>query len=149
DLFDIATWKKYQWMFYDPVYRKAITKRMTKKFGGEAEKKLQELFSEQDAYLKVVLARAIDFHEALDRKPELKIPLRSFVLCGDCEATLRAPVLIDNGKRLLTIFQSKKLSFSGTTIKRSAVELKMFEPGDGRVTRRSAMGARHDGVASD
>ncbi len=150
DLYDVETWKKYQWLYYDPEYRKGITKRLIKKFGTvEAEQKLQTLYSEQEAYLKVVLARAGDFDEALDRKPELKIPLRSFVLCGDCEPTLRAPVLIDNGKRWITVFQSKKLSFSGTTIKRSAVELRMFEPGDGRVTRKSAMGARHDGVASD
>jgi len=149
DLFNIATWKKYQWSFYDPEYRKSITKRMIKKFGAAADKKLKDLFDEQDEYLKVVLSRAKDFGEALDRKPELKIPLRSFVLAGDCEATLRAPVIIDTGKRMTTVFQSRKLKFSGTTFKRSAVELKMFEPGDGRVTRRSAMAARHDGVASD
>ena len=149
DLYDISTWKKYQWMYYDPDYRKSITKRMYKKYGAEADQKLQSLFSEQDAYLQVVLLRARDFDEALDRKPELKIPMKSFVLCGDCEATLRAPVLIDDGKRLITVFQSRKLKFSGTIFKRSAVEAKMFEPGDGRVTRRSAMGTRHDGQVSD
>src|SRR5262249_6353988 len=89
------------------------------------------------------------FDDALDRRPAIKIALKSFVFAGDCEATLRAPVIIDTKKGIVTVFQSRKLSFSGTTLKRKQVEAEMFEPGDGRVTRTSALGTRHDNASND
>ena len=149
DLFNIATWKKYQWSMYDRDYQAAIRKRMTKKYGAEANKHIDSFFEERENFLKVILNRAREFDDALDRRADLGISLKSFVFGGDCEATLRAPVIIDNGKTLTTVFQSRKLTFSGTTFKRSEVESKMFEPGDGRVTRRSAIGTRHDSRNGD
>src|SRR5215831_7596682 len=122
---------------------------MLKKYGLNATRRVTDFFAEREEFLKVVLTRAKEFDDALDRKPELRIGMRSFVFAGDCEPTLRAPVIIEQGKKVITVFQSKKLTFSGTTIKRKYVEARMFEPGDGRVTRRSALGAAHDGEPSD
>ena len=97
-----------------------------------------------EAYLAAVLRRARRFHEALDALDTgAPPPVALYAFGGDCEETLSAPVVLrDEGRaRWLTLTAPRELRTpSGRKLKRREVTLAMYEPGDGRVTRRSLMG---------
>jgi hypothetical protein len=105
--------------------------------------------AEREAYLKVVLARARLFAEALDKKADLANPLRVFIFAGDCDRTLRAALILEEGDQTRTIFRARKMKFKGRALTESQVEAKLFEPGDGRITRRSALAVSHDESIKD
>jgi hypothetical protein len=66
-----------------------------------------------------------------------------FILTGDCERTLRAALIIEVDGQSRTIFRPRKLKLKGVGWTQAEAEAKMFEPGDGRVTRRSALAISH------
>jgi pimeloyl-ACP methyl ester carboxylesterase len=138
-LYDVETWRRYRWSIFDPSYRQTLTKSMQKQYGPSWQIHFNNSLYEREAYLKVVLTRARLFGEALDRKADLTNPLRVFLFAGDCEQTPRAALIIEGDGRTKTIFPSRKMNLKGTGLTRAQVETKMFEPGDGRITRRSAL----------
>jgi hypothetical protein len=95
------------------------------------------------------LERARRFSEALDQKADLANPLKVFIFAGDCERTLRAAIIIDEGGPVRTIFKPGKMKVKDARLTTSMIETKMFEPGDGRITRRSALAIDHGEWASD
>jgi pimeloyl-ACP methyl ester carboxylesterase len=139
DLYEVETWRRYRWSIFDPLYRKALTKRMQKTHGLGWQTHLDNLLAEREAYMKVALARARLFAEALDEKADLANPLKVFIFAGDCERTPRAAVIAEEGGRVRTIFRPRKVRLKSTGLTLSQVEAKMLEPGDGRITRRSAL----------
>ena len=141
DLYDPASWREYGW---SPIFEADFRERYGR---GEAKdedgrvgaRPLEEL----DAYFAAVLDRARRFHEALDAPSPVAPPVPLFAFGGDCEETLAAPVLLRDRKtgRWQTVTQPRPFRNSaGREWKRKEVERAMFEPGDGRVTRRSVMG---------
>jgi hypothetical protein len=139
NLYEVETWRRYRWSIFDPSYRKALTKRMQKEHGPGWQAHFDNRLAEREAYLKVVLTRARLFAEALDKKADLMNPLKVFIFAGDCERTPRAAVIVEEGGMVRTIFRPGKVRLKGAGLTRADVEAKMFEPGDGRITRRSAL----------
>jgi pimeloyl-ACP methyl ester carboxylesterase len=139
DLYEVETWRRFGWSIFDPSYRRDTPKRMRKQYGPGWQARFDNSLAEREAYLKVVLARARLFAEALDRKADLAVPLKVFILAGDCERTLRSALVVEESGQFRTLFRPRKLKLKGTGLTLSEVEGKMFEPGDGRITRRSAL----------
>jgi pimeloyl-ACP methyl ester carboxylesterase len=149
NLYEVETWQRHRWSIFAPSYRQAVTKRMRKTFGPDWQRHFDDFFAEREAYLKVVLTRARLFGEALDRKADLATLLKVFILTGDCERTLRAALIVDDGDQSRTFFQPRKMRLRGTDLTRAQVEDVMLEPGDGRVSRRSALAISHGESVSD
>ena len=149
DLYEVETWRRYRWSIFDPSYRRAFTKKMQKQYGPGWQVHYDNSFAEREAYLKVVLTRARLFAEALDRKADLANPLKVFIFAGDCQPTLRAALILGEGGSGGTIFRAGKIKLNGTGLTRSQVEEKMYEPGDGRITRRSALAVTHGEAFGD
>jgi pimeloyl-ACP methyl ester carboxylesterase len=147
DLYDPATWREYGWSpVNDPEFRQRYAE------GGwrdeDARRNASGSLEELDQYFAVVLRRARRFHDALDAAfpASSAQPVAFYAFGGDCEETLSAPVIIRDQKtnRWLTVTQPRAFRDStGKEWKRKEVERAMYEPGDGRVTRRSLLGESH------
>lgn len=141
DLYDPAAWREYAWSpLADASFRARFSRGETR--DEEAARPPRPL-AELDAYLAAVLARARRFHEALDAPHDGDAPVQLFAFGGDCEETLSALVLRRDPKtnRWQTVTQARPWrTAAGTEHKRKEVERAMYEPGDGRVTRRSLLG---------
>ena len=147
DLYDPATWRKYGWtLINDPVYRARYARGAEgeEPGGAEDERKGAGDPAMLDAYLAAVLERARRFHEALDLFPPVgPEPVPLFAFGGDCEETLFAPVILRDEKkgRWLTLTSPREIRASNNRrFSRKEVTRAMFQPGDGRVTRRSLLG---------
>jgi pimeloyl-ACP methyl ester carboxylesterase len=141
DLYDPAVWREYGW---SPIFQAGFRERYAR---GEAKDEDGRLaprpVEELDAYFAAVLRRARRFHEALDAPSPVPPPVPLFAFGGDCEETLAAPVIMRDAETggWRTVTQPRPLRDSaGRERKRKEVERAMYEPGDGRVTRRSLMG---------
>jgi pimeloyl-ACP methyl ester carboxylesterase len=140
DLYDPTVWRQYGWSpVADPNYRRRfIEGKPDGDYAPFGRGSLEDL----DAYFAAVLHRAKRFHEALDAPVDTEAPVALFAFGGDCEETLDAPVLLRDEKRngwvTLTAPRSIRNS-SGVRITAKAATLAMYQPGDGRVTRRSLL----------
>jgi pimeloyl-ACP methyl ester carboxylesterase len=109
DLYEVETWRRYGWAIFAPSYRQTLAKRMQKAHGTGWQVRFDNHLAEREAYLRVVLARARLFAEALDKKADLANPLRVFLFAGDCERTPRAAVIVEEGSRVRTLFRPRPL----------------------------------------
>ena len=140
DLYDPNVWREYGWSpIFQPDFRARYARGEAKDEDGPLSPRPVE---ELDAYFAAVLKRARRFHEALDAPSPVPPPVTVFAFGGDCEETLSAPVIMRDAKKgWRTVTQPRPLRNSaGREWKRKEVERAMYEPGDGRVTRRSLMG---------
>jgi len=147
DLYDPEVWKMYGWtVISNPNYRRRYAEGKTGARNSEPpETRLRNL----DLYFAAVLDRAKRFHHALDVPSPGPIPVSLLALGGDCEETLDAPIVFrDKRGRWLTLIRPREFRTpTGAKItKRQATEA-MYAPGDGRVTRRSLLGANLYGGA--
>jgi pimeloyl-ACP methyl ester carboxylesterase len=147
DLYDPATWREYGWSpVNDPDFKKRYTEGHWR---DEEARRTPGSLEELNQYFAVVLDRARRFHDALDAAQPVAAatqPVALFAFGGDCEETLSAPVVMRDAKtnRWVTITQPRPLRNSvGREWRRKDVERAMYEPGDGRVTRRSLLGETH------
>ncbi|MDQ3256191.1 MAG: hypothetical protein M3R15_20230, partial [Acidobacteriota bacterium] len=151
DLYDPAEWRRYGWsVINDAVYRERFAGGAVRSEG--EQKPADGTLADVDAYLASVLRRARRFHEALDAVDEpsapalmQRAPVPLFAFGGDCEETLSALVILrDKGKnRWVTLTRPRELRVVGNRrISTKEVTRAMYEPGDGRVTRRSLLGMR-------
>jgi pimeloyl-ACP methyl ester carboxylesterase len=131
DLYDTSTWRKNGWGVFGVEHRR----RVIKHFGEKAEERLRE----EETFLAAVLARARRFHESLGRPPGAPRPFGLFLFGGDCEPTLRAPLLVDGDGGRRAIFRGQRIRVGGQSIDRDKLVELMFAPGDGRVTRSSLL----------
>lgn len=127
ELHDIATWKRFGWGPFQP--------QPDGSRAGDAgeERELQQ------AFLKVVLERAAQIHRSFAREPESECPCPVYLLGGDCLPTL-ARIVVPKRRGASPLFDP-----------RTRIESRlMFEAGDGRVIRASALAAhlatRADGL---
>ena len=142
DIYDPAMWKLYGWSaINDPEFRKRYANGKTVTENPDpSDRSLQNL----DAYLAAVLNRARRFHEVLDAPSAVDPPVTLLAVGGDCEETLDAPLLLRDKKldRWVTLVRPREYrTAAGKRVtEREAIEA-MYAPGDGRVTRRSLLGA--------
>jgi pimeloyl-ACP methyl ester carboxylesterase len=147
DLYDPATWKEYGWSpINEPDFRKRYAEGRWR--DEDARRTATGSLEELDRYFAIVLERARRFHDALDAASSASSaqPVALYAFGGDCEETLSAPVIIRDAKtsRWLTLTQPRPFRNSaGHEWKQAEVERVMYEPGDGRVTRRSLLGESH------
>lgn len=142
DLYDPETWRRHGWAAVnDPSFRDSFARGEIK---GQESPTHRNTLAELDAYFAAALLRARRFHEALDAEDSFRpAPVTFFAFGGDCEETLAAPLVMRDAKRdrWLTITRPRSLkTAAGAKFTRKEVELAMYEPGDGRVTRRSLLG---------
>ncbi|HZH29627.1 MAG TPA: hypothetical protein VEY11_02455 [Pyrinomonadaceae bacterium] len=150
DFYDPAVWRKYGW---SPINNEEFRERYRQgKVRDEEGVPHRATLAELDAFFAAALTRARRFHAALDAhappggttEPP---PVALYAFGGDCEETLNAPVILRDERRgrWLTLTEPRELrDTAGRKIKRRDVVRAMYEPGDGRVTRRSLLGERLD-----
>jgi len=143
DLYDVSTWRDNRWTIFNKNYQQKIAKRMRKQHGEDWERHYDDFFAGRASFLKAALARAQQFHRALSN-PSAQQPIdaRLFIFGGDCEPTLRAPIISRDQTGVRTYFRSKSVPVKDGKLTRKAFQEAMFEPGDGRVTRRSLLAWR-------
>ena len=141
DLYDPHAWREYGW---SPIFQAEFRERHARGEAMDEDGRLAPRPAEElEAYFAAALKRARRFHEALDAPSGVPPPVHLFAFGGDCEETLSAPVLLRDAKAggWRTVTQPRPFRDSaGREWKRKEVERAMYEPGDGRVTRRSLMG---------
>jgi pimeloyl-ACP methyl ester carboxylesterase len=146
DFYDPDVWRKYGWT---PIHNDEFRKRYERGQVRDEEGAPHRVsLADLDAYFVAVLARARRFHAALDADAPDKdmSPVALYAFGGDCEETLNAPVILRDEKRgrFMTLTEPRDLrnTTTGRKLKRREVTRAMYEPGDGRVTRRSLLGER-------
>ena len=152
DLYDPAVWQRYGWSAAaDPKYRERLTQVGEGEGRSENSRRATSL-NDLDAYFAEVLGRAKRFHEALNAASPSTPPVALYAFGGDCEETLAAPVILRDEKRGRWVTLTAPRSFrssSGRRINRREATQAMYEPGDGRVTRRSLLGESAAGSGSN
>ncbi|HEY9401686.1 MAG TPA: hypothetical protein VIQ24_03250 [Pyrinomonadaceae bacterium] len=149
DFYDPAVWRKYKWSpINDDEFRARYQRGEVRDEEGAPHR---ATLAELDAYFAAALARARRFHAALDAHAPADTagtsPVALYVFGGDCEETLNAPVILRDERRgrWRTLTEPRELrDTQGRKLKRRDVIRAMYEPGDGRVTRRSLLGERLD-----
>ena len=111
DLLDPSTWERYGWGPFGPA--------------------TDDRLAGERAFVKACLGRARAFHEALARRPETPCPVPVYAIGGDCLPTLARAVAGEGPPGDPPRFEARS---------RHEQDL-LFEPGDGRVTRSSLLGA--------
>ncbi|HYN86696.1 MAG TPA: hypothetical protein VER32_15710 [Pyrinomonadaceae bacterium] len=142
DLYDPETWRRYGWAAVnDARYRERFARgEVQDEEGPPLARSLEQL----DSYFAAALRRARRFHAAIDADAQ-DAPVPLFVFGGDCEETLRAPVVLRDERRNVWLTLTSARSFrtsAGAKVERRDAVRAMYEPGDGRVTRRSLLGQR-------
>jgi pimeloyl-ACP methyl ester carboxylesterase len=146
DLYDPATWKQYGWSrVNEPEFQRRYTEG---RWRDEEARRTPGTLAELNEYFAAVLARARRFQDALDAAaaPDPSRPVALYAFGGDCEETLSALVIFHDAKtnRWVTLTQPRPFRDSaGREWRRKEVEQAMYEPGDGRVTRRSLLAENH------
>jgi pimeloyl-ACP methyl ester carboxylesterase len=142
DIYDPAIWKYYGWgIINDDKFREQFKRDRS---NGKSHDNLNCSIDELDEYFALLLNRAKRFHQAL-KVVSANEPVPMFVLGGDCEETLAAPLILPKKKKQgwLTLTTPRKFrNSSGRLITRKEALQAMYEPGDGRVTKRSLLGER-------
>ena len=118
DIYDPANWEKYGWSVFDPERQKM-----------QRDKSQLE---QHRKFLRLVLARAKKFHEALwAGDPDEEKKQVEYVLFGsDSQPTLQRALIIQDGPGWRTEFNAGA----------KPVKDKLYGPGDGSVTRESLLG---------
>lgn len=116
DVQDAAIWEKYGWGPFSPAAPGA----------GEVDR----------AFVRAALERARAFHDALARPSAVPCPVPVYVLGGDCLLTAARAVAPSGPRGSAPRFEART----------GAEQDLLFEPGDGRVTRSSLLGAHLPGA---
>lgn len=129
DLFDIQTWRRFQWSIFDPKVRQRVIKRFSTQAEGQAY--LQVL----ERYFQKHLERARRFVWSLT-VPLPSQPYKLVVFGGDCDLTPARMVVeeIDGTSEIRLWPDEIKNKTSGVDYNSM-----MLEPGDGTVTKASLL----------
>jgi len=129
NLYDLATWRDFQWSIFSPSIRKNIRARYGSKEKGDRYIALLE------RYFAKRLRRGRDFYRAISI-PMKKTTVRYIVFGGDCELT-PARCLIEEVNGWVMI----RLDPDDVVNRVEGVDYAklMLEPGDGRVTKPSLL----------
>jgi pimeloyl-ACP methyl ester carboxylesterase len=129
DLYDVDTWRIYQWSIFDPKARARVRKRFA------SDEDAQRYLATLERYFAKNLQRARRFYRALS-VPLGESPVRYIVFGGDCTLTpARCLVERVNGQLRIRFHPSEVVNrVPGVDYDRL-----MLEPGDGRVTKASLL----------
>ncbi len=129
DLFDVDTWKRFQWSVFDPKIMARLRARYAEPAAGETQVQLQQ------RYFAKYLERARRFVWSLT-VPEPDTPIRHIAFGGDCELTpARVLVEEDKGDSVIRLYPGDlRRPLPGV-----AYDRLMLEPGDGTVTKASLL----------
>ena len=130
DVYNPATWEKYGWAAY-------LDKGFEKNFAAAEQKNAR-------AYLRVVLARAKRFQDALRATAVTKSPVPVYFFGSECKPTLDGMVIYRDAKKNVwrTIFKPDSFERAdGTKVSEKDLEPLLYSPGDGTVTKRSFLTA--------
>jgi hypothetical protein len=153
DLYNPQTWRKYGWgainnpSFLGKLKDAANIKGITPAKGFKPEtiddKILAETtYAQAQAYFAAVLARAKQFHEALNVKVT-NAPIKFSLYGSDCLQTLDAIVLVRDKKRNVWRTITEPADFrtvSGRKVSEKEVRRAIYSLGDNRVTQTSLLG---------
>lgn len=129
DLYDVDTWRTYQWSIFDPNARVRVMKR----FASEVD--AQHYLATLERYFAKNLRRAERFYRALS-VPQGESPVRYVIFGGDCILT-PARCLVERVKgRLLIRFHPREVVNRVPGVNYDRL---MLEPGDGQVTKSSLL----------
>lgn len=120
-LFDVATWRRFHWLVFDPAFRLDVQKRF------EDRQRAEAWLSAMTDTLPAYLERGRRFLHVLNR-PVADAPVHYVVFGGTCNDTLAHAMYAGNSGSVL---------FEPVDDKDRAV---MYEPGDDRVTKASLLG---------
>jgi pimeloyl-ACP methyl ester carboxylesterase len=129
DLYDPATWDKYDWSIWKD-------KDFTKKFTPLEQKNARP-------YFVAVLARAKRFEAALDAPSIAKPPVSFYLMGADCKETQNAAVVVFDKKKneWRTIFKAESFTRDdGQKVADTELKAILFAMGDGVVTKESLSG---------
>ena len=130
DIYNVKTWKEYDW---DPIQDDDFARQFT-----------PEEIKAAPLYLTTVLNRAKRFHQALDAKSRIKIPLTIYLVGGDCKDTPGAILLYRSEKKdkWKTLFKGESFKRAdGTKISGDEISPLLLDKGDGVVTKTSLTAA--------
>lgn len=129
DLYDVETWRRYQWSIFDPTVRDRIRAQVSGPAAGEARLRDYERFFEKS------LTRASRFHRALSTPLE-DVVTEYVVFGGDCELTPARCLLEEVDGRVVIRLRPEDVR---NRIPGVDYDVLMLEPGDGRVTKASLL----------
>lgn len=129
DLYDVETWRRYQWSIFDPEVRQRIIADASGSADPAAELRDREIFFAE------ALTRARRFHQALST-PLGDATTEYVVFGGDCELTPARCLLEEVDGRVLIRLNPEDVR---ARIPGVDYEALMLEPGDGRVTKASLL----------
>ena len=134
DLYDVSTWRDWQWSAFDQKAQKRIARRLRKR--GSSESEIANDLEVLERYFDKHLGRARRFHRALST-PLPSCAVRYVVFGGDCIQTPSHCLLetIDGEVRIRLHPNEVVNRLPGVDYSRL-----MLAPGDGRVTKASALG---------
>lgn len=130
DLFDVETWRRFQWVIFDPEVRQRISKQF--ETAEEARQRLDVL----ERFFAKTLERARRFVWSLTVPLPEKHPLL-IVFGGDCHLT-PARIIVEEveGESLIRMHPDQIVQ----AVEEVNYEVLLMEPGDGSVTKASLMG---------
>jgi len=130
DVFDIETWREFQWSIFTPAVRERTIQR---KGGGAAGRRYLGML---EIYLDRHLVRGRNFMQLLAKAPGPR-DLRPYVFGSDCEETV-ARLVLDEAWGIPVARERA----SAVTAPSSGVDYAslIHDPGDGVVTRSSLLG---------
>ena len=152
DLYRAENWRKYGWgaisnpkflaRLKDAARIKGVEPEKDRKIKTIDDKILSETtYAQTQRFLAAVLARARQFHQALDVNVT-NSPIEMFAYGSECEPTLDAVVLIRDKKKnsWRTLTEPNKIETSmGRKISEKEVKEAIYSNGDGRVPRHSLL----------
>lgn len=129
DLFDPKVWDKYDWnLMEDEKFSKEFTPTEIRN---------------SKAYFTNVLARARNFHNALDANSNEKIPVSIYLLGGNCKDTPESAIVIFDKKKNKWKTQFDGGAFdkeNGEKVTSEEIKKVVYTMGDGVVSKRSLAG---------
>lgn len=129
NLYDMETWRSFQWSIFDPDVRKEVRTRFS------SDEEAEQYVSLLERYFEKRLRRAKQFHRSISI-PMQSSPVRYIVFGGDCELTpARCLVESVEGKVVVRLHPEN----IHNKVEGIDYEKLMLEPGDGRVTKPSLL----------
>lgn len=134
DLYDVSTWRDWQWSVFSPKAQKRTANRLRKR--GSSESEIADDLEVLERYFERHLERARRFHRALST-PLPACAVRYVVFGGDCTQTPSHCLVetVDGVARIRLHPNEVVNRLPGVDYSRL-----MLAPGDGRVTKASALG---------
>lgn len=137
DPFDVRTWRKYQWNIFSPVVRARVIERRGEAYYTKLAARFRE-YAERARRFSWSLTVCPDYDDRLQRCATGKVepPLRYVVFGGSCSETPARAMLQADGDAMQLRFRPSEVR--GKSASRD-LDLLMFDPGDGTVTKPSLL----------